>query len=76
MHTGYVDKDTGPEIEGYEPLEDAPHGPFFSLTAAFNRAIGANYGDQPIFLNNDNTDTELDDAMQRAAKEAAEQILG
>ena len=41
---------------GYEPLEDAPTGPFFSLTAAFNRAIGANYGDQPIFLDNDNTD--------------------
>ena len=42
--------DEGHELEGYEPLEDAPTGPFFSLTAAFNRAIGANYGDQPIFL--------------------------
>ena len=60
----------------YIPLEDAPTGPFFSLTAAFNRAIGANYGDQPIFLDNDNTDTELDDAMQRVAKEAAERIIG
>ncbi len=35
----------------YEPLDlDGPTGPFFSLTAAFNTAIGANYGDQPIFL--------------------------
>jgi len=30
---------------GYEPLEDAPLGPFQSLTAAFNDAINCNYAD-------------------------------
>jgi len=38
------------ELAGaFEPLEDAPTGPFESLTAAFNDAINCNYGDQPSF---------------------------
>ncbi len=32
---------------GYEPLEDAPNGPFASLSQAFNDAIKCNYDVNP-----------------------------